>query len=41
LEIVKALGCTELQGFLFSAARPAKDILPLFERQAAKLASVA
>ena len=41
LEIVKALGCTELQGYLFSPARPAKDILPLFERQAAKLASVA
>jgi len=41
LEIVKALGCTELQGFLFSAAIPARDIGPLFQRQAGRLASVA
>jgi diguanylate cyclase (GGDEF)-like protein/PAS domain S-box-containing protein len=40
LEIVRALGCTELQGFLFSSARPAKDVRPLFERQV-RLASVA
>ena len=40
LEIVRALGCTELQGFLFSSARPVKDVRPLFERQV-RLASVA
>ena len=40
LEIVRALGCTELQGFLFSAAKVAEDVLPLFRREA-RLASVA
>jgi diguanylate cyclase (GGDEF)-like protein len=29
-EILRALGCTEMQGYLFSHARPAKDIVRLF-----------
>jgi diguanylate cyclase (GGDEF)-like protein/PAS domain S-box-containing protein len=40
LEIVRALGCTELQGYLFSPAKPAKDIVTLFTRETT-LASVA
>jgi EAL domain-containing protein (putative c-di-GMP-specific phosphodiesterase class I) len=41
LEVIRALGCTELQGFLFSTAKPARDILALLHDHADKLASVA
>jgi diguanylate cyclase (GGDEF)-like protein/PAS domain S-box-containing protein len=41
LEVIRALGCTELQGYLISAAKPIKEILPLFQNQAHKLISVA
>jgi diguanylate cyclase (GGDEF)-like protein/PAS domain S-box-containing protein len=41
LEIVRALGCTELQGYLFSAARPAHEIVALIRGQDQRLASVA
>ncbi len=30
LETLQAIGCTEMQGFLFSHARPAKDIMRFF-----------
>jgi EAL domain-containing protein (putative c-di-GMP-specific phosphodiesterase class I) len=30
LEILRKLGCTEMQGYLFSPAIPASDILQLF-----------
>ena len=35
LEAVRAEGCTEMQGFLFSRALPARDIARLFPRHAA------
>ena len=41
LDTVTALGCTEMQGYLFSPARPAVEITRLFAQQAAKAASVA
>jgi diguanylate cyclase (GGDEF)-like protein/PAS domain S-box-containing protein len=41
LEIVRALGCTELQGYLFSTARPAHEIVALIRGQKEQLASVA
>jgi EAL domain-containing protein (putative c-di-GMP-specific phosphodiesterase class I) len=28
-EIVQSLGCTQMQGFLFSAARPAQEVRAL------------
>jgi diguanylate cyclase (GGDEF)-like protein len=31
-EIVTSLGCTEMQGFLFSAARPADELAQFFDR---------
>jgi EAL domain-containing protein (putative c-di-GMP-specific phosphodiesterase class I) len=41
LEVVRALGCTELQGFLFSPAKPAHEIVALIRGQQERLASVA
>jgi EAL domain-containing protein (putative c-di-GMP-specific phosphodiesterase class I) len=32
LDTLRAEGCTEVQGFLFSAARPADDIRALLEK---------
>ena len=29
-ELLRALGCTEMQGYLFSAAKPAAEIRQLF-----------
>jgi EAL domain-containing protein (putative c-di-GMP-specific phosphodiesterase class I) len=35
LELLRALGCTEMQGYLFSAAKPAVELAPmLLPRQA-------
>ncbi len=34
LEALQAIGCTEMQGFLFSRARPAKDIDGFFAKRA-------
>ena len=39
LEQVKSLGCTEMQGYLFSRARPASEVMQLFESHVAKAAS--
>ncbi|MBO0758840.1 MAG: EAL domain-containing protein, partial [Bradyrhizobiaceae bacterium] len=41
LQVVRSLGCTELQGYLFSAARPANEILAMIRGQDQRLASVA
>jgi EAL domain-containing protein (putative c-di-GMP-specific phosphodiesterase class I) len=30
LDTLKAIGCTEMQGYLFSKARPAKEIRQFF-----------
>jgi diguanylate cyclase (GGDEF)-like protein len=38
LATLQAAGCTEMQGYLFSRARPADKVRELFEPQAAKLA---
>jgi len=36
LDLLRGLGCTQMQGYLFSAARPANEIQALF-RSAATL----
>jgi EAL domain-containing protein (putative c-di-GMP-specific phosphodiesterase class I) len=33
LELLRALGCAEMQGYLFSPAKPAAEIRPLFDRE--------
>jgi EAL domain-containing protein (putative c-di-GMP-specific phosphodiesterase class I) len=33
-EILRALGCTEMQGYLFSAARPGPEVRQLFGARA-------
>jgi EAL domain-containing protein (putative c-di-GMP-specific phosphodiesterase class I) len=40
-EILRALGCTEMQGYLFSAAKPGPEVRKLFGMQAEKTAAVA
>jgi EAL domain-containing protein (putative c-di-GMP-specific phosphodiesterase class I) len=39
-QVLRALGCTEMQGFLFSPARPAAEVRPLL-RTRAKIGAVA
>jgi diguanylate cyclase (GGDEF)-like protein/PAS domain S-box-containing protein len=41
LDMVRALGCVEMQGYLFSPPRPLVQIMPLFEPQRQKLAKSA
>ena len=41
LEAVRALGCREMQGYLFSRPQPLAQIMPLFEPQQRKLAKSA
>jgi EAL domain-containing protein (putative c-di-GMP-specific phosphodiesterase class I) len=41
LETVRALGCVEMQGYLFSPPKPLALIMPLFEPQRQKLAKSA
>ena len=36
LDTLQAVGCTEMQGYLFSRARPAREVMQLFEAQIAK-----
>ncbi|MGH6671400.1 MAG: putative bifunctional diguanylate cyclase/phosphodiesterase [Xanthobacteraceae bacterium] len=38
LDTLQAVGCTEMQGYLFSRARPATEIMQLFKPAAAKTA---
>jgi diguanylate cyclase (GGDEF)-like protein len=38
LDTLQAVGCTEMQGYLFSRARPAGEVMQLFELQAARAA---
>ena len=40
-ELLRALGCSEMQGWLFSAAKPAADIRQLFFAHRDKSAAVA
>jgi EAL domain-containing protein (putative c-di-GMP-specific phosphodiesterase class I) len=35
LETLQAVGCTEMQGYLFSKARPAKEVSQFFAERAA------
>ncbi len=41
LETLQAIGCTEMQGYLFSQARPAKDVLCFFTENAVTTAGAA
>ncbi len=41
LETLQAMGCTEMQGFLFSKARPAKDVAGFFTANSGKKLGVA
>jgi EAL domain-containing protein (putative c-di-GMP-specific phosphodiesterase class I) len=41
LEAVRALGCVEMQGYLFSPPRPLAMLAPLLERQRRTLAKSA
>jgi diguanylate cyclase (GGDEF)-like protein len=41
LETIRALGCVEMQGYLFSRPMPLAQIMPLFEPQRRKLAKSA
>ncbi len=41
LELLRALGCTEMQGYLFSAARPAVELGPMLLPRRPKKRSVA
>jgi EAL domain-containing protein (putative c-di-GMP-specific phosphodiesterase class I) len=40
-EILRGLGCTEMQGYLFSPARPAAELKRLFFAQSKRTAAVA
>jgi diguanylate cyclase (GGDEF)-like protein len=41
MDMLQALGCTEMQGYLFSRARPANEIRQFFEQRRDKAADVA
>ena len=41
LDTLQAIGCTEMQGYLFSQARPAKDVLAFFTDKTAATAGAA
>jgi diguanylate cyclase (GGDEF)-like protein len=41
LELLQAMGCTEMQGYLFSRAKPAKEIRQFFSKQRANVAGAA
>jgi diguanylate cyclase (GGDEF)-like protein/PAS domain S-box-containing protein len=41
LTLVRAAGCTEMQGYLFSPPRPVEELLPLFPRSTDRRASAA
>jgi diguanylate cyclase (GGDEF)-like protein/PAS domain S-box-containing protein len=41
LKLVRAAGCTEMQGYLFSPPKPVEELLPLFSRSAGRRASAA
>jgi EAL domain-containing protein (putative c-di-GMP-specific phosphodiesterase class I) len=40
-ETLRALGCTQMQGYLFSAPKPGPDVRQLFERALRNVAAVA
>jgi diguanylate cyclase (GGDEF)-like protein/PAS domain S-box-containing protein len=41
MEVLQSIGCTEMQGYLFSHARPAKEIRQFFAQRSADKAGVA
>jgi len=41
LEALQAIGCTEMQGYLFSQARPAKDVIGFFTQNTTRSIGVA
>ena len=41
LETLQAIGCTEMQGYLFSRARPVSEVSQFFAKEAAEAASAA
>jgi EAL domain-containing protein (putative c-di-GMP-specific phosphodiesterase class I) len=40
-DLLRTLGCTEMQGYLFSPARPAAELKRLFFAQSKRTAAVA
>jgi EAL domain-containing protein (putative c-di-GMP-specific phosphodiesterase class I) len=40
-DALQAMGCTEMQGYLFSKARPAKEVGQFFAELPAKIAGAA
>jgi EAL domain-containing protein (putative c-di-GMP-specific phosphodiesterase class I) len=40
-ELLRALGCTQMQGFLFSAAKPGTEVRKLFGPHADNVSAVA
>jgi EAL domain-containing protein (putative c-di-GMP-specific phosphodiesterase class I) len=40
-ELLRALGCTQMQGFLFSAAKPSAEIRKLLVPSTGKVSAVA
>ena len=40
-ELLRALGCTQMQGFLFSSAKPGADVRKLLGADAGNMAAVA
>jgi EAL domain-containing protein (putative c-di-GMP-specific phosphodiesterase class I) len=41
MEVLQSIGCTEMQGYLFSHARPAKEIRQFFAQRSADKAAAA
>jgi EAL domain-containing protein (putative c-di-GMP-specific phosphodiesterase class I) len=41
MEVLQAIGCTEMQGYLFSHARPAHEIRQFFARRSVEKAGAA
>lgn len=41
LEALQAIGCTEMQGYLFSQGRPAKDVIGFFTQNTTRSIDVA
>jgi EAL domain-containing protein (putative c-di-GMP-specific phosphodiesterase class I) len=39
MDVLQAIGCTEMQGYLFSRARPANEIRQFFQRNVDKVSA--
>jgi len=40
-EVLRKLGCTQMQGYLFSAAKPGPEVRQLFSARCERIAAVA